>query len=960
MGSSSGIAQILPKLPLVFVGLFVLTMLGAILFALVRGVGKARVRLIILVGCLALAFIITAIAKGSAGFAYSRLEGSTQSLFTSDEAKDFFELISNSEPLQETLLGFATALVAPLFFTLVFIALRIVTEIIYFIVMLFVGGALRAKDKERKFPKLRKWGLGIAQGLLIFFVLMTPFYAYLSIALPIVDTALEQEEVQESVGQSEEVQAVRQLAANTQNNFFFKTYGALGGKATCNFLTSFTSGGEKTTIVKEVNAITKMIREAAKLKDVKGTDDMTEETAEVVRNLMSNIGDSKMVRTIFGEAIYAVTDAWQNDRTIFGVAKPDMGTIMNPLLDVIIDDFHKDARDSAALEADFGTLGNMISIMAKANLFKSMANGSTDTDAMIESLASGTLIKDLITALGSNNTLKNLIPEFANLGMRAIGSSVLNLPENAAEIYDQYIKDITAAVNAVLASDATDEAKIDELAQKITEALDKAGLEIELDTSVVKLYANAILTEVRDAGITHIDEEDIREFFEIFSELNEEKNQQNSTAPLAATAQRASEKVYTSRLYGGKTKDDILNSAVAKLATVTQEIAKASAEAANEEAFQQQVAQIMEDHGVTVTLSGLTKDSFTQESLKTVSTIKEGTFPTVRITMEEFLIDTKRVSDALTGDAVEQEAEKINSIFTAAISVKNAFADTENFDLDKLGTIANNLGSMLDSLESTDTFEGKTSKMITAIFQKEEVAKSMDMDIRTATKLAKAATESADGSVVNYAETMKSVSTGASIATKLGDPDATITEAEVGALLESMTPQTAEMLKVYLTEDRVENYGIQGVAATTSVRLLNAMFTEMATEYVNYEAEKNALVKMFEVAKAASTNTSEEAPTSLFNHGDVKGKLDLTAAETVALVMDSKMVRNAVEAAMYDENGEIDEEMKNPFGLTIPTGEPDYQECVAAIEAYHEAHPDDLTTLKAFAAFFGVEANFLD
>ena len=959
MGSSSGIAQILPKLPLVFVGLFILTMLGAILFALVRGVGKARVRLIILVGCLALAFIITAIAKGSAGFAYSRLEGSMQSLFTSDEAKDFFELISNSEPLQETLLGFATALVAPLFFTLVFIALRIVTEVVYFIVMLFVGGSLRAKDKERKFPKLRKLGLGIAQGLLIFFVLMTPFYAYLSIALPIVDTALEQEEVQESVGQSEEVQAVRQLAANTQNNFFFKTYGTFGGKATCNFLTSFTSGGEKTTIGKEVDAITKMIREAAKLKDVKGTDDMTEETAEVVRNLMSNIGDSKMVRTIFGEAIYAVTDAWQNDRTIFGVAKPDMGTIMNPLLDVIIDDFHKDAREPDALKADFNTLGDMISIMATSNLFKSMANGNTDTDAMIESLASGTLIKDLITALGKNSTLKNLIPEFANLGMRAIGSSVLKLPENAAEIYDQYIKDITAAVNAVLASDATDEAKIDELAQKITEALDKAGLEIELDTSVVKLYANAILTEVRNAGITHIDEEDIREFFEIFSELNEEKNQQNSTAPLAATAQRASEKVYASRLYGGKTKAEILNSAVAKLATVTQEIAKASAEAADEEAFQQQVAQIMEDHGVTVTLSGLTKDSFTQESLKTVSTIKEGNFPTVRITMEEFLIDTKRVSDALTGDAVEQEAEKISSIFTAAISVKNAFADTENFDLDKLGTIANNLGSMLDSLDSTETFGGKTALMVTDKFQKDEVVASMKLDVRTATKLANAATETVNG-VIAYSKTMESISAGAAIANKLGDPNATITEKDAETLLKNMTTQTAKMLQIYLTEERIESFGIQGKAATTSVRLLNAMFTEMATEYVNYKAEKNALVKMFEVAKAASTNTSEEAPASLFNHGDVKGKLGMTAEETVALVMNSNMVRNAVEAAMYDENGEIDEEMKNPFGLTIPTGEPDYQECVAAIEAYHADHPDDLKTLKAFAAFFGVEANFLD
>ena len=953
MGGDSSIAQILPKLPLVFAGLFVLAMLGAILFALVRGISKARIRLIILVGCLILAFILTAVFKASATSFYPQLEESLKDAISSEEATEFFKMVSGSEVLQETLIGFVAALFAPLFFFAVFLVLRIISEIVFFIVMLFVGRGLKEKDKKRQFPLPRKFGLGIAQGLLIFFVLMTPLYAYLSIAIPIVQTTMEQEAVQESVGDSEEMQAVQKLAVNTQKNFFYTAYGTLGGKATSNFLTSFKSGGEKTTIVKEVNAVTKMVAEASKLSEIQGMDSMTEETAEVVSNLMNNIGDSKLVRTLFGEVIYAVTDAWQNDRAIFGLEKPEMDPIVMPLFDVIINDFHNDARIPANLSADFKTLGDMISIMAKANIFKNISGENADPNALIDSLATGTVIKDLITTFGKNGTLKNLIPEFANLGMRAIGQSVLNLPKDAADIYNRYITDITKAVNEVLDSNVEDEAKIDDLTNKMITALDATGWEIELDASVVKLYASAILADVREAGITHVSEDDVRDFFEIFSQINEESQQ--STAPLAVTVKGASKK-YKGTLYGEFLQEQINNSAVAALVRVTNDIANASAQATSEEDFQAKLTQISNPFGA-VTLSNLSKDAFTQASLNTVSAIKEGnTFPTIRVTLDQFLIDTKKVNSLLNASTIQDEADKIGSIFNTAIKIKDAFTDSNNFDLSKLNDIAADLGNILNKLDSTETFDGKTSLMIKAIFQKEEVIKSMDMDIRTATKLADAATESTNGGKIDFSETMKSISTGASIADKLGT-NANITEEDVENLLQTMTPQTAAMLKVYLTESRVKGFGLNDDnKASATARLLNALFDEMSKDYADYTGETAAMLKMFDIAKAATKNSGDA---SLFNHGDVQGKLNMTAEETVNLVMGSHMVCNAVEGAMY-KDGAIDGEMINPFGLTIPEDSNDYNECEAAIEKYHNEHPGNEETLKAFAALFGVEASFLE
>ena len=344
--------------------------------------------------------------------------------------------------------------------------------------------------------------------------------------------------------------------------------------------------------------------------------------------------------------------------------------------------------------------------------------------------------------------------------------------------------------------------------------------------------------------------------------------------------------------------------------------------------------------------------------MKTVSAIKADTFPTVLVTLEALLIDTQKASEKINEKTIDAEAEKIAGIFRTAMEIKDTFrGPAESFDLDQLNGVASQLGNILDSIDSTETFEGKTELVIVAIFQKEEVTTSMDMDVHTAAELAKAATEPVNGVATDYTATMESVSSGASIANKLSDPNGTITEDDIEDLLKNMTPQTANMLKVYLTEERVGKFGISERAQKAATRLLQALFDEMADKekHPDYADEKTAMLKMFDVFKAATKGGSE----SLFNHGSVPGSIGMTAGETVDLVMGSDMTRNAVVKAMYLGN-EIDPEMVNPLGLTLPTDGDDYRECEAAIEAYYNAHRESKTFLKALAAFFGVEADFLN
>lgn len=947
--------RILAFLPFVFAGLFVLALLISVLVALVRGMTKSRIRCIILAVCLLLAFVITWVFKSSASGLLPKLEEALQDALTSEQARDVYQWISGSEPMQETLAGFAAALVAPLFFFITFVVLRIVSWIVYLIVMLIVGGSMKENDSQKTLHTLRAVGLGVAQGAIIFFALMTPFYAYWNIAAPVAQTALEQEEVQNAVNGSVDSEAIRQMMASTQNNFFFAMYGNLGGKATCNFLTGFSAGGEKTNILREMKALGSLASEAVKLKDIKGVESLDEEKALVISGLMDNMDDSKMLKTLVGELIYSATDAWKNDRAVFGIAKPEIDPMVAPILDAVIDDFHGDARDSAKLAADFKTLGEMVSVMAKADLFQSIAGENADPDRIVDSLAEGTVIQDLISALGKNETLKNLIPELANVGMRAIGTAVLNLPENAEKIFEDYIEKITATVNKVLTANATYEAKVDMLAEEMLKALEESGLEIELDESVAKLYSDAILSDIRDAGLSQITTDDVRAFFEIAAEKYEESIRE-TTAPLAARF--GADKKYKGALYGGMDSIQLLKSGVVKLVRITSEIAQASEGAKSEEEFRTDLSRIVQKYAVSVDLSDLSKESFTAESLKTVSAIKADTFPTVLVTLEALLIDTQKASEKINEKTIEAEAEKIAGIFRIALEVKDTFRESsESFDLDRLSGVASKLGNVLDSIDSTETFGGKTELMITAIFQKEEVATSMDIDIRTAAELAKAATEPVNGVATDYTATMESVSSGAAIASKLKDPEGKITEEDVQTLLKTMTPQTANMLKVYLTEERVGQFGIFEKAVKAATKLLGALFEEMADKekYPDYADEKTAMLKMFDVAKAATKGDGH----NLFNHGDDLGVLGMSSDETVELVMNSDMVCNAVVKAMYLGDA-IDPEMVNPFGLVLPTDGSDYQECEAAIEAYYNAHRESKTFLKALAAFFGVEADFLN
>ena len=173
----------------VAIAAFLILLLFSMLWALVRGVTKARIRFVFILLCVIAAFAITVAAKKNLSTAYMQYEPEIQAFFAENNMEDVGDFISNSETLRDTILSSSGAILAPIVFVVLFTVLRIVTWILYFIITLIFQRPIKRREERRHLRPLRSMVYGIVQFAVIMFVLVTPVYCYLQFAPALVRVA---------------------------------------------------------------------------------------------------------------------------------------------------------------------------------------------------------------------------------------------------------------------------------------------------------------------------------------------------------------------------------------------------------------------------------------------------------------------------------------------------------------------------------------------------------------------------------------------------------------------------------------------------------------------------------------------------------------------------------------------------------------------------------------------------
>ena len=928
---------------LILTGLFVLIVVISALWGLMRNLAKSRIRGISVLLC-AVAAVITAVSLRATLVSDEVIQTQLVPLLESYGQTQVVEILGLSPTLNEVLLHCVYSLVAPILVLLCFIVYSFLTWFVFLIVTLILGGALRRHNEHSVMPRLRGMIWGVIQGVAIFVVLLIPISATLDLVPPVMEAVTEAD----LLGEQEEsvVQIVDEYVNPLNENAILVAYRGIGGNEITKSLTGFTVNETETQLSGEIDSVAGFACNILKLSKTQLAQYGSTEAVTIVA-LADSFKDSVLLPTIAGEIIYGATDAWLDGNTFLGAAKPSFGdtdAMFAPFFDALLTILNNDARNHTALQADIRTVAEMVAVMAENGVFANISN----TEMLLETLSSNGIIKSLVQKLGSNESMKALIPELTDLGMRAIATT-LGIPADVNEVYGDIMGDIAQALND--AADLTGEAQIDAITEDLIGAFDEAG--IPIDKEIIDSYSVSMIEDlIKAADGEDLTAEDVQAFFEIYAAQIGEASPEFLSAGVSFFL--ADNVPYAGTVYEGKTDEELQKSGAAVLANATKQLAALGEDSAEEakailaSSYSELLANNTEALNRVSSIE--VKNGVSATSLQATSGLKSSeTVVTQKVTMADLLSASEGVADNITAETVEKEAAAIEQIFNAANDLIGQVSGGEEMNLT---TVAGSLGSILDSLQDTESVgSDKTAKLFTAVLQSETVRKTANLDMATATQMAQKATEGD----VKYTDTMNAVSSGVDLFTKLGQDGKELTEEELIDLIRNINPATAGMIEVYVTADRIAGYGVPTQYAETSAPLISTIFSYMANAEMSeeeYQKEAKALNQILSVAISAKSHASGK---NLF--GDILP----TATETVDIFMDSNAVTYSFRTVLLDANGEVKEGKSDAFGLSekIPTESEDYKELVAALEAYTDSHQDVQTkqTVKAIAALFGVSVN---
>ena len=941
---------------LLLIGFIVLVLAICMLWSFFRGVAKSRIRGIMVLSC-AVVSIIAAVLMRGAIVSEDILNGSVIPFVRSlGDTEIVVEALGVSPTLNAVLLNCIASLLLPFLALIFFLLLSFLTWIAYLIISMVCSSSLREHSVYARLGWLRALIWGFVQGLAVITVVLLPVATVWEVA-PVVVRELVAADVMSAADEENLQQNLMEPWVDPLNNGTLKVYRALGGKALCHAMTDFEINRVNVNFTDEAGAITSFACNVTKLGKT-NIANYGHNEALVFLAVADSFEDSVLLPTITGEIIYDVTEKWLAGDAFLGLKKPAFGAmseIFDPFFGSLLKILNRDARNSAALQTDFRTVAQMVSIMAENGVFSKL----TDTDRLMSALSADGVVEGLVTELGKNESMKPLIPEITNMGMRALATS-LGIPADVEAVYGDLLSDIAEAVN--YARDLSEADRTAQLSTDLKKAFDEAGM-VDINGEVIDLFAISMAADLIDnTEKDEITSDDVQAFFEVYA-LNTatETSVENDSRELA---EEKSADVYAGTVYEGKTDTELRESGAAVLANAQKLLSNIDDTATDD--FSTQANALLKDaYGAILdeeseAWKALESVQITQKpsaaaldataSLKSAEDLK-----TKKVTLEDLLVDTEQAASAINANTVQKEAEAIASMFSSVNTLQKEMKHDSKLDLNE---VAETMGNILDSLKQTESVGAdKTANLFTAVLQSETVRESADMDMNTATQMAQKATEGD----VDYTQTMTAVSKGMDVVTKLGKGE-TVSDDEMVELIQNINPQSAGAIEVYATPETMQKY-VSAKYAVTSSELVSSTFHYMGTTNTmteeQYQKEAKALNQVLSLALTAKENSAHK---HLFTKEGQVGALPGTAAETVETFMSSQALGYGLRTTMLDENGNVKEGKQDAFdlGAKLPANSTDRADCEAAIAAYYAEHGEEENckdTLMALAALLGVDGS---
>ena len=903
----------------------------------VRKLAKTRIRSICAIASVLLALIGTIVIKSTV-IDPSFVKGTL--LPMASLPAEVMNLINGSDLILEFLVGFPVALISPLIFVVLYVVLRLLTGIVYLFILIFARKAIKkSNEKNTSYAKVRSIAWSAVSALLVLLVILVPVAFYGSLVEEVVDVVADMEVLDNET---------KGVINNVSNSYIkpitrgttVELFRAVGGDAIIDELTAITVEGEVVYIKNELNAVLTLVGNIAPLAKDGAPNTYGEAEANSLVVAVESLTDSKILTTIASQVIVVFTEDMVNGEKDVPMADNEL---LGGLITDVITIVHNDAEYVDRFEEDLMTVAKMASELIKGGVFANLG----DTDALLDELAGGDTIKNVILVLGENKNMKSLIPEVTNIGIKAIANAV-EVKEDATAVYNELMDSIAADLNDV--KKLEDAEKVSKLSPELNDAFDKAG--IVIDKQVIDLYSVAmiqgIVNEVDDREITA---KDVQAFFAAYAGNGENK----AATVLARMINSLSREDIKSESYDAE--------AVASMLDTEAQAMLGTNEGALYEAIvgvklKRNLDNMFVDKTVDPKYSyAIQKKFYTASTFDNTVALQSAEMMrerTLLIFMDDVVVDVAEVGDF----DPEVEAEAIGGIFSQAGSLMN--------DLDgdiNIGKMAGSVGSILNSLRNSESVgEERTTNLFIAIIQSSMVRDAANMDIGTATQLGvKGTAKNSDGTPVDYEKTFKTISNTMDVLQNMNSStEEGMSQADLSTVLKDLNPQTAGMIESYITEERLtEDYGLDAEQSSTAAPLISDVFGYMGSADLSEEEcerEAEALNDVMNLVTNASDRAASGETTGQTVFGDdpntsVMGK---SAEETVETFMASESLKHSL-------NNNSEELENDPFGMQgmMDEDSEDKQQLMDAMKGHYEASEDkekDANDLTNLGKLFGLNS----
>ena len=507
---------------MIFFAPIIAILLITFLWGLLRGLAKTRFRAILIIGS-AVAAVITTVALKS----YIQTESFVNTMFLPFLSQvvgsgDVVEMIASflgvSQTMNEVLLGVIGALLAPLLCLAFFLVYSIITWIIFAIVSLCRSGSMRRHNARSHFKILRILAWAVLQTVVVIAIFMIPVSVYSETLSIVLDEVAAKGMLSDT---SEELTLVQDVLRPIDENVVTETYRMAGGKDLCNLLTDFNANGTVAHLNDEAGTVTHFSCDIYSLTKTKLAD-MSENEAQILKHVADSVEDSALLSTITSEVINSVADRWKAEEAFLGVSKPQIGELFDPLMDTLVDILYQDAKNVPALSADFYTLADIVICLSEYDILSDLSN----PEALIEKMNGGAAINEMTAILNANPSMKMLVPEVTNLGMRAIANT-LGLSPEEAKLHDEFMGNVTDTLNEVKGMEREEQVNV--INDRLEAEFVKSGINIEREK--LESYSGSMIDDLlnkQDAG-EDLTEEDLQAFFITYAleELQKQKEAGN-------------------------------------------------------------------------------------------------------------------------------------------------------------------------------------------------------------------------------------------------------------------------------------------------------------------------------------------------------------------------------------------------------------------------------------------------